>query len=222
MEPEAQLRKLAQRRASSTPEDCHNLAEFHNGAYECEYVSPYTKSAHCKNSGVLIFLQDWISADRLAGDLIPEAVELGRIPSLPTNRNLDRLLEAGLGLKVSQTYATNLFPFIKAGGMSATIPNASLRWAAIEFGLPHIRILSPRLVIALGVATYNALASAMNRPRKKNLAEAIESPFKFEGSMVWCQAHPGALGQNSRNRRRRDQTELDWHEMGKWFHGNAL
>lgn len=217
MGPEADLRELAKRRASTTLEGCHSLAEFHDGAYECEYVSPYSKSAHCTDSGVLIFLQDWISADVLAGPLIPEAVAFGRVPSLPTNRNLERLLEVGLALEISQTYTTNLFPFIKAGGMSAPIPTALLRWSAREYGLPHIRILAPRLVVALGLATFNALCAAMNRRSTSKLAEAIASPFMFEGSMVWCQAHPGALGQNTRNRRRRDQTEADWRAMGSWF-----
>ena len=221
MQLDPRLQDLALKRAVSTPPGFHNLGEFHNGAYECEFVSPYSKSAHSTQSGVLIFLQDWISADVLAGELLPEAIQSGRIPSLPTNRNLDRLLQDGLGLKLAQTYATNLFPFIKPGGMSAPIPMALLRKCATEFAIPHIQILHPRLVVALGLATYNALASALGGVAQKHLSAAIECPFEFESSTIWCQAHPGALGQNSRNRERPGQTTIDWEQMGIWYSRNA-
>ncbi len=39
------LRALALRRSSSTPIGYYAIAQYHDGAYECEHVSPYTKSA---------------------------------------------------------------------------------------------------------------------------------------------------------------------------------
>lgn len=217
MSIDERLLALARRRQRETPLGYHNLAEFHDSAYECDFVSPYSKSAHGTESRVLVFLQDWISADALAGKFIPEAVQYGRIPSLPTNRNLDRLLEHGLGLTLGQTYVTNLFPFIKPGGMSAPLPGRLLRWAAAEYALPHIDILTPRLVVALGLATFRALAAATGRPSASCLEQAIAEPFDHGEARVWCQAHPGALGQKTRNRGRPGQTTQDWETMGQWY-----
>ena len=83
-----QLRRLALKRRSAEWPGYRHLREFHGGAYECEYVSPYTKSADNVDAAIFILLQDWISEDRLAGPLIPEAIELGQIPSRPTTNNL--------------------------------------------------------------------------------------------------------------------------------------
>ena len=210
------MEALVRKRMASTPDGYMGVAEFHDGAYECCYVSPYTKAAKNLDSKVFIILQDWISADVLAGPIIPEAVSGGRIPTLPTNRNLDKLLRETIGLRIDETYATNLFPFIKPGGMSSSIPFRALRASARSYALPQIEILAPRLVVALGLVVYNALAVETNNPRKATLAEAIAAPFDIGGSRVWCQAHPGALGQNSRNRFNKNQTTLDWLEMGAW------
>ena len=224
MNPEerlARLESLARKRSDSTPAGYKSVADFHNGIYECTYVSPYSKAAHNLHSNVLIVLQDWISADILESAVIPEAISGGRIPTLPTNRNLDRLVQSSLGLQISETYATNLFPFIKPGGMSASIPFAELRAAARNFTIPQIEILAPKLVVALGLNVYNAIAVETNNPRRANLSDAISHPFNVEGSKVWCQGHPGALGQNGRNRYNKKQTELDWLEMRDWYKRNA-
>lgn len=216
-----QLEALAVKRANSTPRGFKNIGEYHDGAYECAYVSPYTKAAHNLYSPILLILQDWISDDVLAGPLLEDAKCLGRLPNLPTNRNLDRLLKAHFDVALSETYATNLFPFIKPGNMSRDIPFSALREAAREYGLPQIDIIEPRLVVALGLKTFNALRVETTGTRSASVGDAIASPFQIGRSMVWCQAHPGALGQNGRNRNNEGQTDRDWSTMAQWLRADA-
>lgn len=211
------LRSLARKRAAFTPAGFNNIGDYHDGLYECSYVSPYSKAAHNIASPILIILQDWISGDVLAGPPIPEAVTLGRIPALPTNKNLDRSLANHFGLAIVETYATNLFPFVKPGNMSGSIPFGRLKEAAREFAIPQIEVLEPRLVIALGKNCFDALAAEAGHRVSKSVAEAIESPFSIGASRVWCQAHPGALGQMGRNRFQPGQSDLDWSAMADWF-----
>lgn len=216
----AELAALASKRASARPVGYKNIGEYHNGIYECDFVSPYSKVAHNHESPIFVLLQDWISDDVLSGPVLADAVTLGRIPKLPTNRNLDRFLREHFGIDVSETYATNLFPFIKPGGMSGAIPLKDLCMAAREYALPQIQIIKPMLVIALGLNCFNALRFASASQKNRNIAEAIASPFAVGPSMIWCQAHPGALGQNGRNKLDARQVEADWSAMAAWYKRN--
>jgi hypothetical protein len=136
-------------------------------------------------------------------------VKLGYDPSLPTNRNLIAFLEQHFDLKLRKIFATNLFPFIKSGGMGSDIPFPDLLWAAQEFALPQIRIVRPKLVVCLGLRTFNALRQACDDdlPRVSPLARAIASPFTFEGARVWCQAHTGGPRVGDAQR---PQNKSDW------------
>ena len=90
---------------------------------------------------------------------VDEAVQrFGRTPSLRTNIILDRLLNEVLGLSFSQVYATNIFPFIKPGGISAPIPPRDVLRAALEFVKPELEIVNPSLILTLGVVPGRILA----------------------------------------------------------------
>ncbi|HET6804985.1 MAG TPA: hypothetical protein VFH59_06010 [Frateuria sp.] len=186
--------------------------------FECGYVSPYSKGAHNLDSEVMILLQDWSSDDALVRSKGPS--ELGRDPQLPTNRSLDELLHAAFGMKLAETYATNLFPYIKRGGLSSRIPFGDLVHAAKTFALPQIRIVAPKVVVCLGANTFNALRVAAGLERCRGMACAIDSPFDItlgEGrkATAWAQAHPGAWGQRNRNRERPGRTVEDWKRMSE-------
>jgi uracil-DNA glycosylase len=209
----AKLLDLARVRQSSRWPGYKPLIEYHQGAYECDFVSPYTKSAGNVNADVMIVLQDWSSDERLSRELDPEAAELGHMPGLPTNRNLIRLLKTHFNLELGNTYGTNLFPFIKAGGLSSGIPVRDLERAASEFAVPQIEIIEPRLVVCLGLQTFNALRVALGKERLKSVAAAIESPMSLGRPRIWCQAHTGALGQNNRNRGGVERVTRDWEAM---------
>lgn len=206
----ARLLDLAHQRQAARWPGYTPLAAYHQGAYERDFVSPYTAAAGNVDADVMILLQDWSSDDRLRGPFDIEAAEKGYTPSLPTNKNLIRLLREHFDLPLHRTYATNLFPFIKRGALNAPIPVRDLTRAAREFAIPQIEIVAPRLVVCLGLATCNGLRRALGLPQAQTLAEAITQPFSYNGSRVWCQAHTGNLGQNNRGR---EQVAGDWLAM---------
>lgn len=188
------------------------LHEFHSGLYECDHVSPWTRSGSNVDAAVMVIGQDWSSADVLAGEPNREVARDGFDGSFQTNRNLDDLLGRHFRLARTQCYLTNLFPFIKPGGASSPIPMADLVWSAREFTLPEVRAVAPKLAICLGLRTFHALARADGRRPPSTLAQAIASPFEFGGSRVHCVAHTGALGMNNRSRA---QVDKDWEALAK-------
>ncbi|MEX2492213.1 MAG: hypothetical protein WD425_10675 [Nitrospirales bacterium] len=188
------------------------IGDYHGGVYECKYVSPYTKSASNFDSPIMVFLQDWTSESSIRGPVDCDSITLGYSPALPTNRNLIRLLKTHFSLALKDIFATNLFPFIKTGHMGQAIPRRDLLRAAVEFGLPQVEIVRPRLVICLGFATFNALREACNLAPLRNLQAALGSSFNIGETRVWCQAHTGGRGQAMRNSGR-PRVPSDWKRM---------
>ena len=109
------------------------LGDFHQGHYECDYVSPWTKSAANADSRVMLIAQDWASAGYLGGPVRQFLKTLGYDPNLPTNVRLQALLGRHLAMSFSDAYATNLFPFVKLGNMSAPIPTRDLFFVPRSF-----------------------------------------------------------------------------------------
>lgn len=196
-----------------------SIADYHDGVYECDLVSPYTKTAGNVNAEAMVLLQDWSSDESLSQPLDENARRLGYTPTLPTNRRLEQLLKTTFGLSLSDIYGTNLFPFVKPGGMSRPIPSRDLIRAAREFALPQIAIVSPRLVICLGLVTFDALRRAHGLARAGKMEPAINSPFTVGNSRVWCQAHTGALGQMNRKKGGVDRVSQDWMRMKEDYAG---
>jgi uracil-DNA glycosylase len=213
MDKAARLLELARKRQESRWPGYRPLVDYHGGAYECDFVSPYTKSAGNVDAEVMVMLQDWSSDERLSGPLDRNAAELGHTPSLPTNRNLAALLRQHLHVGMEQAYCTNLFPFIKVGKLSASISAKDFSRAAREFALPQIEIVEPRLVVCLGLKTFNGLRSVMREPPLKTMAVAIDEPFSYGTTRIWCQSHTGQLGRNGRNRGGVDRVSQDWARM---------
>jgi restriction system protein len=214
-----QLAVLADdRRAFALPKCYRQIGSFHGGKYDdpkdCPYVSPYTKGACNVDAEIFILLQDWASEKWLNGPFRQAVANLGRDSSLPTNKKLSKYLADHLSLQLPETYATNLFPFVKPGKMKAPIPFHLLVDSALRFAVPQIDIVKPRLVICLGLATFNALSEAFDQPVFDRIGDAIKSQFKLaDGPQIWCQAHTGKLGQMTRNRIGPDITNQDWRRM---------
>ncbi len=180
-------------------------------SYECDYVSPYTKSADNINARVMVVAQDWASADSLSAEKPDrDSVELGYTPNLRTNRNLHDLLKRHFALSRGECYMTNLFPFIKRGPMDAPIPWKDMVRCAKEFTLEEIRIVEPGLIICLGLKTFLALRTAVGHSGTMKMPEAIEKPFNIGETRVHCVAHTGARGTNNRGR---EQVERDWENL---------
>lgn len=206
---------LAKKRQSTRWPGYTDIGDYHHGAYECLHVSPYTKAAGNVDAKVMVMLQDWTSHDVIIRELDPFVVKNGYTENFPTNKKLKMLLKEHFGLSLSDTYATNLFPFVKPGGISTPINRLDLLRAAKEFVLPQIEIVQPVIVICLGLVTFNALREACGRSRVFPLGTAIDgSPFDYSGSQIWCQAHTGGLGQAGRNRGGNKVT-ADWQRMAQ-------
>lgn len=207
-----QLLSLAQKRKVARWPGYHCIGDndYAHGAYECDFVSPYTKSAGNVDSKLFVLLQDRSSDKALRGKVDKETVNLGLTWNLPTNRRLRELLQTHFSVELGDVYATNLFPFIKSGGISSSVPMRDFVRAAKEFALPQISIIRPNLVICLGLNTFKAIRIAYNQKPAYSIEEAIASPFTFDMSHIWCQAHTGGRGQSKRGR---EQVERDWRKM---------
>jgi uracil-DNA glycosylase len=197
MNKEVLLLALAQKRKTTSWPGYSQIGDYHDGAYECDFVSPYTKSAGNIDSEIFVLLQDWSSDESLRGSLDSDCVRFGLTRALPTNKRLIELLRCQFGVELGDVYATNLFPFIKRGNISSYIPRRELVRAAQEFALPQIQIVQPKLVICLGLNTFNAIRIALGQTPAQRMNEAIASPFTIDKSRIWCQAHTGKLGQNN-------------------------
>ena len=214
----ARLLKLARLRQESRWPGYRCIGDYCKRRYECDFVSPYTRSAGNVDAELMILLQDWSSDDVLSGPYLHARCTVGHDPGRGTNQRLKRLLLQHFGLELKGVYATNVFPFVKLGAMSASIPMRDLVRAAREFALPQIEIVGPWLAVCLGKAAFDAVALAACRRRAGSLAEAIESPFEIGGTQVWCQAHTGQLGTNARNRNGADQVAKDWASMAAVYY----
>lgn len=200
------LQRLAEKRKSSqAPFGCQNISNLHGGFWETKHVVPWTNSACNVDADVFVLAQDWSSKehlDNLRGR--PDATEIaaaGQQASLPTNRNLKRLLQEYLGITFSATYATDVFPFIKAGRMSTPVGFDVMLSAAKDFALPQIEIISPLIVICLGRSTtYPAIAAALGHPRPLADGDQPLGPLVFQGATIYGVTHPGSWG--SRNSKR--------------------
>jgi len=179
-----------------------------------DYVSPYTKGASNVDSPIFVMLQDWGSTDAFADGISDKTRSVGYTPSAATNRNLEARLQEHFELEIRDVYATNLFPFIKQGSISARIPWNRLVEAAEQFAVKQIEIVEPRLVIALGLHCYQALRSVIkNSAGPGKLRIAIADPFEYGTGKIYCQAHTG-WGVAKRGR---EQTARDWEVMATWF-----
>lgn len=221
MSKHAKLLSLARKRKSARWPHVRQVGSYHGGAYDSDHVSPYTKSAGNVDADVFLLLQDWSSDSWLSKPLNLEVQRLGYAPSLPTNRNLGSLLRTHLDLHLADTYATNLFPFIKQGTLSSRLAAKALYRAAREYAIPQIRIVSPKLVVCLGLATVNAIREGCRQPATSTLEAAIAEPFSIDGVMYWAQAHPGHFGQLGRNKGCAGQVGKDWQRMGEWLREQA-
>jgi len=207
----ARLMELARRRQATRWEGYCCIGDYHEGVYECDFVSPYSRSAHNADAQVMVLLQDWSSDEVLSGPYLEAAATLGHDTSRVTNKRLKDLLCRHLELDLEQVYATNVFPFVKRGAIKASIPMHDLMRAARVFAIPQIEIVAPRLAICLGKAAFDAVVTAAGGHRSGSLADAIE--FPFGNTQLWCQARTGQQGTNQRNRIGPGQVERDWGHM---------
>ena len=156
------------------------------------YVTPFTKSACNYDSPIMIVAQDWGSSDSMIKISQSDKV-LGYTPNLSTNKNLHILLNKFFKLRFDQVYATNLFVFIKPGSISSRISNKLLDYSAKKYTAKEIELVTPKLVICLGAATYSRLVFALTNASRK-WSESLDNPINYKGSYIVGVPHTGGLG----------------------------
>ena len=149
----AYLALAAERRAVRS--ELYGQPEDHGYDF-ASWVSPYTKGANT-TCGFALVLQDWASAEGLGETPHPEIQLHGRAPWLLTNKRLQELLARVLGTTLHGVYATNVFPFVKRGGMSAPLPYNEVLAAARRFTMRELQLACPATVLALGTVAAKAL-----------------------------------------------------------------
>lgn len=150
----AEYRALALERAGT---NCWPHSQVEEFGYDFrEWVTPYTKGAH-KRGGIALVLQDWASKEALAQGYDPVLQLHGRAPKLRTNVRLEELLQRVLGISLQDVYATNAFPFIKAGAMDAPLRLREVEETVRRFTAKELELANPTVVLALGVIPYSAL-----------------------------------------------------------------
>lgn len=212
------LLNLAKVRQTSTYEGYYNISDFDDGIWECDFVSPFSKSSNNSNSDILLILQDWSSVEGMSGPFCQQSFDLGYDPKVRTNINMIQLLREHFSKELDEVYTTNLFPYIKAGAMNSFISSKLMRQAAQDFTLPMVEIIKPKIAVCFGLGTYNALISVLGYKVFPRMAEAIDSPVFYNGTQIYCQSHPGQLGRNNRNRGGIDRVSQDWNKMKSDFH----
>jgi restriction system protein len=181
--------------------------------FNVDWVSPYSLAFGANppnlDATVMVMAQDWTSDQNMRKDstlaqLKQQYSNLWYTPGLPTNRRLDDLLRNQLRQNPAKVFFTNLFPYIKPGNMSAGIPVGLIRTMANLYAKPQVEIVQPKIVVCLGLATYNGLRHAYGMPELGSTKDAIDEKdggfFTAGETQVWCQAHPGSWGWNNRNK----------------------
>jgi uracil-DNA glycosylase len=93
------------------------------------------------------------------------------------------------GLESLQTYATNVFPFIKIGKKNAAIRAADMRYAAKKYALPQMKIVSPLMAVCLGPPAFLSMSRAALD--KGGHAESKPLPHVvFCGIEIYAVSHP--------------------------------
>lgn len=187
-----------------------HVGEFADGRYDCDYVVPWSLSACNLDADIMLVAQDWASAEFLERPFDAEMARLGHDARLPSNRNLFRFLKTHLGMEFAETFATDVVPFIKSGGMSARIERRAFDICTSEFLIPQIRIVEPRFVILIGKGVRDSLARSLGYPVARNVDAAIENPIAIDGIPTACVAHTGARGMTTRGYAK---TDCDWADL---------
>src|SRR6266508_4732994 len=103
-EKQEALKRLAKKRQQTRIEGYFFLHEFAGGIYECDHVSPWSKTSNV-DAWIMVVGQDWASEDQLRGPVNYDRVRLGYDPRVETNKNVQGLLKRHFLKKFSDVYA---------------------------------------------------------------------------------------------------------------------
>jgi hypothetical protein len=197
-----QMRELVRgRREGWIPNGCYRLGdtELNDGFWEeDEFVVPWSKCACNYSAKIMIVAQDWDSFKNLSVPLTAkhERIKLvGRNEGLLTNTRIDKLLHQHFGLTWADTFATDVFPFVKPGGMRGDLMWKDFVRCARDFALPQIVIIRPRMVICLGRSTtFRALAEIIPDSSFVPNGDDPLGPLNHNGTKIYGVTHTGGRG----------------------------
>lgn len=186
---------LAGTRAAGYSKDYQKLGDFHQGMYDFDdHVVPWSKTACNYDADLMLIAQDWASADFLIKPFDKAQATLGYAAYLPSNKNLFSLLSDILRINFENVYATDMFVFVKPGDMGTRIPLSDLRKCAVDYALPQIRIIKPKIVVCIGSRVYNALRF-VQRLSYCSIAESSKiEPFYIDNIPIFGVTHVGGRG----------------------------
>lgn len=191
------IREITSKRKAKTPHGYVSVESLYGGRYDSnDWVSPWTKSACNVDAEIMLVAQDWGSTNAFSKGFDKRIASLGYSPDLPTNKRLFRLLDKYFHLDFSDTYATNLFVYLKKGALSARIPAIDMQFCVREFLIPQIDIVQPKAVLCLGAYVNNSVRKVLALPPLP-LREAYKAPITYTGIRIFGLPHPGGLGTSS-------------------------
>lgn len=173
-----------------------------------DFVSPWTKSAGNFESSLVLVGQDWGCEKRLLGANLAELRHYGMDRTLETNSNVAALLDSCFNKSFKDVFATNLFPFIKLGGMSAPVSNHDMRLAWRAYCLPQLQIVRPKTVLLFGANVLNAVRQSIGM--KRTTLRVSDRQFDFADMHFIGLPHPGRLG--TANAGGLDHVYRFWHQ----------
>lgn len=181
------------------PHGYKQVGDFHGGIFDRKrHISPWSMSSNNTETSVMLLGQDWSSERHLSQPIEKHTFtkDLGYDPRLQTNKNLHRNLKTSLNLNFNDVYASNVFVFIKPGGMSSRIPNRLMDYSAKTYAIPEIEIIKPRMVICLGASAFRSLKRNCRTMKKfTDSPMAIENlHFTLQDIMFVHAPHPGSWG----------------------------
>jgi len=168
------------------------LGDFHDGIYDFdEHVVPYSKSACNTNCEIMFIAQDWASEDFMMRGPDFEQAQHGHDKKLPFNKLFFRILDEIFNMKFSDTYSTDAFVFIKPGKMDAKIPAKDMCRSSLQYALPQIDIIKPKLVICMGGSPYNGIRRALGMKSVK-VKDALGEMFSYGQTRIMIGTHLGS------------------------------
>ncbi len=203
-----------------------NPACFEDGIYDSDHIGPWSCWQGNLNSKVLVVGQDW--GDRA---YFKKWQGLDQPSGNPTNTNLQALLKQ-FGISIQDPresqeqliFLSNIILCLKDGGMQAPIKDEWLSSCAVDFFCPLVKIIKPKIIIALGERLSKKILTLYGIPHPKSapLSQLMNgSPFKLTGSTyLFPVYHCGAGGVN-RNRSMEKQEE-DWAKAADWFRASYV
>ncbi|BBL76431.1 uracil-DNA glycosylase family protein [Methylomagnum ishizawai] len=191
-----------------------NPSCYAEGGYDSCEIGPWTQWQGNLDAQLMVIGQDWGTPNDLGTDDSKN----------PTNVNLARLLNS-IGINIQPTSAknqphilffTNTILCLKEGGLQAPVKTQWIKNCGKNFLKQNIEIVKPKIVVALGRKTFEAILDTYKMPygRGESYAQIVERGeiIISEKTRLFPVFHCGRRGMTNRNM----QLQLnDWQEIGR-------